>query len=226
MIAAIPRHLEGRDAEKESGGPQHEPEQGIAAPTWNAKLQLQVFTAGPAEENMAVQNLNTDEGADSRRTTRPGLTAAFLCSVVWLGLNGTDLESWIVGVPSIALAAGVASRFPPARSFRFRWAGLFPFALFFIRQSVLGGWDVARRVLVRRLDIAPGFVTFETTLPPGPARHILLSSISLLPGTLSAGIAGNQIDVHAIDITAEPLPDLRRLEQRIAGLVRSGNAPS
>jgi multicomponent Na+:H+ antiporter subunit E len=46
----------------------------------------------------------------------------------------------------------------------------------------------------------------------------MLSIISLLPGTLSAGIEGDCIDVHAIDINDDPTADLRRLEQRVAGL--------
>lgn len=175
---------------------------------------------------MGIRDLNMRGGVASPGRTRLGLTAAVLSSIVWLGLNGADLESWIVGVPSIVVAAVIASRFPPARSFKLRWAGLLPFVQFFFHQSILGGWDVARRVLVGRLDIAPGMVTFKTSLPPGPARHLLLNSISLLPGTLSAGIAGNRIEVHAIDITAKPELDLQRLEQRIAGLVRSGTLPS
>jgi len=46
----------------------------------------------------------------------------------------------------------------------------------------------------------------------------LLSTISLLPGTLSAGIEGDLIDVHAIDVNDDPMADLQRLEQRVAGL--------
>jgi multicomponent Na+:H+ antiporter subunit E len=103
---------------------------------------------------------------------------------------------------------------------------LIPFVYFFFRQSILGGWDVARRVLGGRLDIAPGSVTFDTSLPPGPARHLLLNTISLLPGTLSAGIVGDRIDVHAIDTGTDHQSDLRRLERRIASLVHCRNAPA
>ncbi len=158
----------------------------------------------------------------SQRTRRPRharfLRSAAALAVIWLGLCGPSLESWYVGVPAVLAAAWTASRFPASLPLGLRWSGLVPFASFFLRESVVGGWDVARRVLAPEMRIAPGHVAYRTSLPPGPARHLMLSSISLLPGTLSAGIEGDCIDVHAIDVNDDPSAGLRRLEQRVAGL--------
>jgi len=158
----------------------------------------------------------------SRWTWRPRLVrflgSAAVLAVIWLGLCGPSLESWYVGAPAVLAAAWTATRFPASLQHGLRWSGLVPFAFHFLRESVIGGWDVARRVLAPEMRIAPGHVAYRTSLAPGPARHLMLSTISLLPGTLSAGIEGDCIDVHAIDINDDPKADLRRLEQRVAGL--------
>jgi len=161
--------------------------------------------------------------SDASRWPRRSRPVRFLGSaaglaVIWLGLCGPSLESWYVGAPAVLVAAWTATRFPASLPHGLRWSGLLPFAFHFLRESVVGGWDVARRVLAPEMRIAPGHVTYRTSLPPGPARHLMLSTTSLLPGTLSAGIEGDCIDVHAIDINDDPMADLRRLEQRVAGL--------
>ena len=146
------------------------------------------------------------------------LRSAAGLAVIWLGLCGPSLESWYVGAPAVLAAAWAATRFPASPPLGLRLSGLIPFALHFLRESVVGGWDVARRVLAPEMRIMPGHVAYRTSLPPGPARHLMLSTISLLPGTLSAGIDGDCIDVHAIDTSDNPDAALRRLEQRVAGL--------
>jgi multicomponent Na+:H+ antiporter subunit E len=136
--------------------------------------------------------------------------------LVWLGLNGPDLASWLIGVPTILAASTLVMRYPRHRPLDLRWAGLAGFALFFFRQSVLGGWDVARRVLEPRPRIDPGYVDYETSLPPGPARHFYIGVISLLPGTLTTDVEGDRIVVHAIDVEADPEAALGELEVQVA----------
>jgi multicomponent Na+:H+ antiporter subunit E len=136
--------------------------------------------------------------------------------LVWLGLNGPDLASWLIGAPAILVASTLATQFPRHRPLGLRWARLAGFALFFFRQSVLGGWDVARRVLERRPRINPGYVDYETSLPAGPARHFYVGVISLLPGTLTTGVEGDRIVVHTIDAGANPEAALEELESQLA----------
>jgi len=148
------------------------------------------------------------------RFWRPAVALA----LVWAGLNGTDLASWIVGVPVVAGAASLATAMPADRRQRFRGAGLPSFLAFFLLESLRGGLDVARRVFHPRLPVAPGFVTFETTLPDGSPRLLFANVVSLLPGTVSAGIEGNRIRVHALDARADVEDALRALETRVARL--------
>jgi multicomponent Na+:H+ antiporter subunit E len=137
-------------------------------------------------------------------------------ALVWLGLNGPDLASWLIGAPAILAASTLVVRFPRHRPFDLRWAGLVGFAPFFFRQSVLGGWDVARRVVESRLRIDPGYVDYETILPEGPARHFFMGVINLLPGTLTTDVEGDRIVVHAIDVEADTESALRELEAQVA----------
>ena len=68
-------------------------------------------------------------------------------ALIWLGLNGLDVNSWVVGVPAVLAAAWISVRLLPAISWRWSLRGALVFAAYFIRESVRGGWDVARRVL-------------------------------------------------------------------------------
>ena len=49
--------------------------------------------------------------------------------------------------------------------------------------------------------LRPGVVAYTTGLPPGPARNVFLTLMSLLPGSLPAWQgAGGKITVHCLDI--------------------------
>jgi multicomponent Na+:H+ antiporter subunit E len=138
--------------------------------------------------------------------------------VVWAGLNGTDTGSWLIGLPTVLIAAALVSRMPRRRRSALRWSGVPPFAVYFLRQSALGGWDVARRVMGRRLTIDPGVVAYRSSLPDGAELHLFLSIISLLPGTLTAQFDGDAVRVHAIDVASDLQSELAVLERRIAGM--------
>ena len=55
---------------------------------------------------------------------------------------------------------------------RLRWLGLLLFAAIFLRESIRGGWDVARRVLQPSLPVDPGFIRFASALPEGAPRYL------------------------------------------------------
>jgi multicomponent Na+:H+ antiporter subunit E len=115
-------------------------------------------------------------------------------------------------------AAGLGALLRAESRPRLRWRGLLPFAGFFLRESVRGGWDVAWRVLHPRLRVAPGFIHFATALPEGPARHLFANVVSLLPGTVAAGFERDRVIVHAIDVSSGVEKSLRAVEQRVASL--------
>jgi multicomponent Na+:H+ antiporter subunit E len=140
-------------------------------------------------------------------------------------LNGGDLESWLIGGPAVLAAAVLGGVLTNGRRVRLRWAGIPPFAAFFLLESVRGGWDVAWRVLHPRLPVEPGFIHFSSALPEGPVRYLFANVVSLLPGTVASGFDGDRIIVHALDLNSRVEPALRALEQRVARLFATESEP-
>ncbi|MBK5940189.1 Na+/H+ antiporter subunit E [Halochromatium roseum] len=147
-------------------------------------------------------------------------------AVLWLVIAGPELSSWIIGVPALLFATWStmtltgdrhAADRTPYRS-RLRLGGLLRFLPFFAIESVRGGLDVASRVMRPRLRIDPGFQSYQMHLSNPIARVVFLDSISLLPGTLSADLVNDQIEVHALDASHDLSPSLQRLERVVAQL--------
>lgn len=142
--------------------------------------------------------------------------------VLWLVLDGT--HSWVLGVfvsISGALIVGwLAEGPPPVLS----PSGLAGFITFFLVESLRGGFDVAWRTLNPRLPIEPRFFELKVGLPRGPATTLLISTISLLPGTLSAELKRDEhvLVIHAL--THEGRESVERLQRRIGRLFGGGSA--
>lgn len=155
--------------------------------------------------------------------TRRGLRGAgrfLLFATLWLIVAGPEPTSWIIGGPTIALAAwvslGLGGRFDRPHPSGLRLLGLMRFIPYFAIESLRGGLDVAARVMRPRVRIDPGFLRYPVRLRSPSAQVVFIDSISLLPGTLSADLRNGVIDVHALDISADLEPELERLEGRVA----------
>lgn len=170
----------------------------------------------PARQSTAPDGPRTPAKAAAARSL---LRAALLASL-WFVLVGGAPSSWVVGVPAIAAALVLARRFEgaPAR-WRLDVVGLLRFAAFFVRESLRGGIDVARRVSTRRLRVAPGLVRYRWRLPAdGPGRTLFALCVSLLPGTLVAAMGEREVLIHALDATAPVADELAALERHVADL--------
>jgi len=141
-----------------------------------------------------------------------------LMALIWLGLNGADWSSWIVGVPVAFAAAWISVKLLPAIPWHWSASGTLAFAGYFLRESVRGGWDVARRAISPGLAISPAIVCYSFHLPPGPSRLFFCSAISLLPGTAVVAIADSNICVHVLDHSSSVEEELRELERRVGAL--------
>jgi multicomponent Na+:H+ antiporter subunit E len=91
-----------------------------------------------------------------------------------------------------------AKRFPRVTPKRIIFAAAYIPYLFI--AIVKANFDVARRVVRRRIPINPGIVTVRTRLNSPTGRTILANSITLTPGTLSVDMRGDKIYVHWIDV--------------------------
>ena len=125
-----------------------------------------------------------------------------------------DGRGWSVGIPFIFLATIASCLVAPMS--RWSLSGLARFIPFFIWNSLRGGIDVAYRVLHPKLPIEPALVRYELRLDHVAARVLMANSVTLLPGTLSAGLDGNVLVVHVLNAGAPFAEALEILEQRIA----------
>lgn len=146
------------------------------------------------------------------------LARAALFAALWWLLNGGDARSWVVGGPVVLAATALSLWLRPQRTWRWQLAGVLPMAWYFLRESVRGGFDVARRALRPSLPLRPAVLLFRTRLPPGSARLLFAGLISLLPGTLVMGLEDDALQIHALDAGPGTEAELRALEQRVAAL--------
>jgi multicomponent Na+:H+ antiporter subunit E len=144
---------------------------------------------------------------------------AFLALVWWILEQVAG--SWIAGVVAVATGVGVrlyASRMHPVG---LRPLRLVRFGLYFVGQSVVGGWDVSRRALSPSLPLSPDLMTHRLSLTSAPARVFLSNVLSLLPGTFSADLRDDVLVVHLLVGGERAESRVVDLERRVDALFES-----
>jgi multicomponent Na+:H+ antiporter subunit E len=138
---------------------------------------------------------------------------AALMALLWWSLAGN--AGWGFGAVAIA-AATLTSLFLATPRPRWSVWGTLRFVLYFLKESILAGIDVAKFAFGTRLSLHPRLLTYHLHVPVGPARTLFVLTINLLPGTLSAELTGDTVIVHVLDAPMDA--GLERLEERIAGM--------
>ena len=156
--------------------------------------------------------------ASRKRTVGEVLMWAAMLALIWAALNPGDHKSWLVGLPVVIMATVAALRLHSPVPRQFSLTGALHFAAFYIHQSFRGGWDVARRALSPALPLNPGVLTYRMRLRDEPAQVLLVNVISLLPGTVSAGLENGTVTLHALDASSAIIEETRMLEDRIAAM--------
>jgi multicomponent Na+:H+ antiporter subunit E len=90
--------------------------------------------------------------------------------------------------------------------------------LFFMKGSLVGGFDVASRVLRRELDIRPGYQHHLWRLPTGLPRVLAIATLGLQPGTLAARDQGRSVVIHVLDGTIDADESLTQTEELLAAV--------
>lgn len=142
------------------------------------------------------------------------LPLTVLLGLLWLALAGG--RGLAFGLVAVLVTAALSRWLTPMQYTRFSLPGLMRFVPWFLMQSLVGGFDVARRALHPCLPLAIREVDHSLALPPGQARSVFIGVLSLLPGTLACDLNGDRLRVHSL--TGDPHAALAALERRIAAL--------
>ncbi len=152
------------------------------------------------------------------RPVRRSLVPLLLLGLLWVGIAKGDAASLLVGIPSVMLAFVAFARLRDRPSQRIRLRKLPGFSAWFVWHALRGGADVAWRALQPRMPLDPGFLRHPLALPGGASRVFLVNCLSLLPGTLSADIEGDELVLHALDVGGDVIAETREAERRVQGL--------
>lgn len=141
---------------------------------------------------------------------------AVLILLWWVLTEGTGGFAFAVVIVPFALWATFV--LGPAHRRRLSIPGLLRFVPFFLRQSLIGGIDVARRALDPRMPLAPALFEYPLRLTDERERVLLANILSLLPGTVSAELDANRVRLHVLDVRMPIERTVRRAEARVAGM--------
>jgi multicomponent Na+:H+ antiporter subunit E len=123
-------------------------------------------------------------------------------------------------VPFLLLAVAAAmlahTRLPSRSRTPLHPLPLAAFIPWFLKHSVLGGVDVALRAFRGPRALSPGIIGFTTRIDHPVARAIFANTVSLMPGTLTARLAGSRLVVHTLDDREDVTAQLALVEERVA----------
>jgi multicomponent Na+:H+ antiporter subunit E len=140
--------------------------------------------------------------------------------VLWLLIAGTSPSEFPAGMVSAALATWASLILQPPGTHRIRILPLMRLCLGVLLDSVVAGFDIARRALDPRLPLNPGIVRYASALPPGRARAVFSTITTLVPGTLPIGSAPDgMLLVHCLDTAHPAAASLARNEATLRGVL-------
>ena len=147
---------------------------------------------------------------------RTGLLAG-----LWWTLLGDEPSAWIVGGPTVALATLVSLWLLPPFTLKLSLVNLGLVLPKMLGRALAGGIDVAWRILTPSMKVDPSMLQYSLhSLPGNTARWCFLHSVSLLPGTLSASLDGDNAIIHVLSNEDLAQRELAKLEADISRVFR------
>ena len=192
-----------------------------------------------AAESMAVRNRTTimeqktwshqeyrNMATDDRQSTRPAVTSGarlrdlmwfmVLYTLLWLLLSGGS--GLLFGAAFIALAAFISV----ALGFSLhilRPQYLPGLVLFYVRELLVAGWQVAYMACHPRLSLKPGWVTLKLRSNREATQLMLSTIVCLLPGTLTSRVDKGTMHIHLLDSRQPWRPTVEALEEHLMALL-------
>ncbi len=158
-------------------------------------------------------------------STQGFLARVLLYGLLWVVLTGGRMESGLLGVPTVLMAAWISGKTQGFSTGRFSISGGVRFMGFFLKASLISGFDVIQRALHPRLSLHPDLIDYRLSLTTDTARIFMADVVSLLPGTLSANLAEANLTVHVLDCEMPIHTELRALEKRVAAMLEVDDLP-
>lgn len=133
----------------------------------------------------------------------------------WLALTGGATDALYHGAPAVLLAVWISLWLYPATQPGIRpgWALLYVPHL--LLRGFWGGIDVARRVLDPRLPVRPGWFLVPLSTNSVEVNAVLGGVVSVLPGSLAAGVRSGALEVHVLDIDDFDTRSVEAEERRV-----------
>lgn len=137
---------------------------------------------------------------------------------LWWIFNEGEAGSWALGVPFAIAAVFISIFIMPPGQWHIHPIGTLRYVIYFLIKSVLSSIDVSRRVFDPAMPLKPGIIRYPFRLKTENPRVIVANTASLLPGTLSTELEGDELVIHALDLDLPLMEELATLELRVAGM--------
>ena len=130
------------------------------------------------------------------------LALALLLATLWLLMSG-HYDALLLSLGAIAVGFVVAVsarlRIIDRESVPLHLVPRMPtYAVWLLKEIVVSNLAVARRILSPRLRIAPSVIRVPGDQPDDVGRALYANSITLTPGTITAGVDGDDFTIHAL----------------------------
>jgi multicomponent Na+:H+ antiporter subunit E len=126
-----------------------------------------------------------------------------LLAFVWMFLSSNfTLNAFIIGYLLGLLFLFAVRKLLPGRFYISRVWALVKLSVLFLKELILANIAVLKVVLQPKLNLAPAFFKYETTLTKDWEITLLSSLITLTPGTVVVHLSDDSktLFIHAIDV--------------------------
>lgn len=155
------------------------------------------------------------------RTSRSLLLRAGFFALLWLLASEAEPKAWPLALAGIVAATAASLWLLPAKTLPpISLGGLLRFLLWFVRQSLAGGVQVAWLALQRQPALRPALVELPLSVPPGLPRLLFTAALGLMPGTLGVRLRGDTLLVHVLDQQSALADEVADLAERVDAVFR------
>ena len=103
-----------------------------------------------------------NQSLDGKLFSATGVIRTLVFFALWLVLTSAAIKDVPIGIVTAIGAAWISLKLLPPGAARPSWPKALRYILRFLRQSIVAGFDIARRAFDPRLPIHPGFVSYTT----------------------------------------------------------------